>query len=243
MALKEQSAQLTEQIVVGGRAGAAAMAMKAALDSRLRALMQKAAATGGSIYVPVRSPKGDAQGLAFLCIEPFRFETQQLRTKLIPLRSVAGRCFDKGLNFISSDASRDPDHYQAAATIAGYQPATMLNLALAHDGKTLGVLQLLRREGEVSFTEADLTTAQAMLDDIGLRVDEIVRIPDFLQVLGVGRGERRRTGRCCCSTCPWLVHPVRGTVPRLRPATAQRVPRGHVRDRHEGGRYGGELHG
>lgn len=185
--LEALRAQLTEQIVVGGRAGRAALHMKADVDGRLRSLMDTLGATGGSIYVPVRSRRGQVQGLAFLSLEPFRVETQQLRTRLIPMKSLAGRCYETGESFVSSNASTDPDHYKPAETLAAYRPATMLNLALKDaGGQAAGVLQLLSREGEGAFSDADLARAGALLGDLPGQVAEVARAPDVLQILGLG---------------------------------------------------------
>jgi class 3 adenylate cyclase len=185
--LEATRAQLTEQIVVGGRAGHAAMHLKAQVDGQLRGLMEKLGATGGSIYVPVRSPRGQVQGLAFLSIEPFRVETQQLRTKLIPLKSLAGRCFETAQSFVSGNATADPDHFKPAETLAAYRPATMLNLALKDaEGQAAGVLQLLSREGEAGFGEVDLMRAGALLGELPGQVADVARAPEVLQILGLG---------------------------------------------------------
>ena len=46
-----------------------------------------------------RESHGEVQGLAFLSIEPFTVQTQVLRAKMIPLHSLAGRCFTSGQSF------------------------------------------------------------------------------------------------------------------------------------------------
>jgi len=184
--LETQRNLLLDQIAVGSRAGSAALHRKAQIDELLKTLMQKVGATGGSIYVPVRSPRGKVQGLAFLSIEPFRAETQVLKTKVIPMKSLAGRCFDTGQSFVTLSAQKDPDHFEAASKIAAYRPSTALNLTVRHEGETTGVLQLLRKEGEAGFTETDLTQAQAMLGDLPAQLSEITRTPDYLKVLGLG---------------------------------------------------------
>jgi class 3 adenylate cyclase len=183
--LEGRQAQLLDQIAVAGRAGSAALSQKGALDTQLQALMQLTGATGGSIYVPVRSPRGDVHGLAFLCIEPFSTQTQILKSKVIPLKSLAGRCFTSGRSFAVSNASENPDHFQAADRIIDYRPSTTLNLAIQSDGHVVGVLQLLSKQGEAGFSDGDVARVEALLGALPDTVVKIAQTPDYLRVLGL----------------------------------------------------------
>ena len=193
-ALEDRRDQLLEQISVNSRAGSAALAQKAELDVELQGLMKKMQASGGSLYVPVHSPRGEVQGLAFLSIEPFTVKNQALRTKLIPLKSMAGRCFSDGRSFIVTNAEESPDRFKAAAAIADYRPSTTANVALREGDQTVGVLQLLRAEGEPGFCEADIERVQAMLGGLAVRVAGIARTPEYLKLLGVGGEAAPETG-------------------------------------------------
>lgn len=126
--------QLLDQVGVAGRAGGAALSQKAALDDEVRALMKSSGASGASLYVPVRGPRGQVQGLAFLCIEPFSLQTQQLRSKLIPLKSLAGQCFTSGEAFAVANAAQNAGHFQQANTLTDYKLSTTLNVPLKADG-------------------------------------------------------------------------------------------------------------
>jgi class 3 adenylate cyclase len=184
--LEARRGQLLDQISVAGRAGSAALHQKTELDSALHSLMAATGASGGSIYVPVRSPRGEVHGLAFLCIEPFSNQTQVLRSKIIPLKSLAGRCFVSGESFVVVNAAKSPDHFQLANEIAEYLPSTTLNIALPSGGDVVGVLQLLSREGEDGFREEDVVRVSALIAPIAEGVAAISRSPDYLKTLGLG---------------------------------------------------------
>ncbi len=177
--------QLLDQISIAGRAGNAALSQKSSLDSDLQRLMALIGASGGSVYVPVRSPRGVVHGLAFLCIEPFSLQTQQLKTKIIPLKSLAGRAFLSGDSFVVVNAAQQADHFKAAANITDYRPSTTLNIALKFEGAVVGVLQLLSKEGEPGFTDADLQRINALVEPITANVAAISRSADYLKLLGL----------------------------------------------------------
>lgn len=184
--LEARRDQLLDQVAVAGRAGKAALHQKAELDTELQKLMLAEGASGGSIYLPVRSPRGEVHGLAFLCIEPFSVQTQVLRSKVIPLKSLAGRCFTSGESFSVANAAQASDHFRAAEAIANYRPSTTLNIALKDGGDTVGVLQLLSKEGEKGFDEGDVARVTEMVGPIAAAVAGIARSPDYLRLLGVG---------------------------------------------------------
>jgi GAF domain-containing protein len=145
-------------------------AVKAECDRRLRELMRAIGASGGSVYAPVRTAEGALQGLAFVCLEPRDKATQSLSALLIPLHSVAGRCFEGERAFVEGDPWQDHEHFKRAEIVAQYTPTSILSLPLQHDGRTVGVLQLLRAASEFDFTDQDLAAAQAGLGDLGARL-------------------------------------------------------------------------
>lgn len=188
--LEHSQAQLRNEIEFAGRAGNAALSQKVVLDEQLRSLMHVTGASGGSIYVPVRSPRGVVHGLAFLCIEPFRPETQVLKSKIIPLKSLAGRCFTSGESFAVANAAESPDHFKKASSLANYRPSTTLNIALAFEDETVGVLQLLSKAGEDEFGDADIAKVQAMLGAMPDVVAGITHAPDYLRALGIAENDQ-----------------------------------------------------
>jgi len=184
--LEQRRDQLLEQLSIAGRAGGAALQQKAELDDRLQSLMGATGASGGSIYLPVRSPRGELLGLAFLCIEPFNLQTQTLRSKVIPLKSIAGRCLTSGTAFVVANAAQSKDHFKSAEAIARYKPSTMINLPLADKGEAVGVLQLLSKEGETAFAEEDLARVATLAGPIAEQVGLLARNSDCLKLLGLG---------------------------------------------------------
>jgi class 3 adenylate cyclase len=181
--LQAQRDQLLGQIELAGRAGSAVLSQKAGLDSEVQSLMLALAASGASLYVPVRSPRGDVHGLAFLCIEPFSPQTERLRAKIIPLKSLAGRCFSTGEALVSVNASADPNHFKAAEKLSNYAPSTTLNAPLKDGDAVIGVLQLLRKEGEPAFSEADLARLAVLAAPIAARVATLAKLPDFMKLI------------------------------------------------------------
>ena len=179
-----QRDQLLNQLELAGRGGGAVLSEKAGLDADLQALMKAVGASGGSLYIPVTGIKGDVHGLAFLCIEPFSPQTQRLRSKIIPLKSLAGRCFTDGDSFVSVNTGTDTTHFKAAETISNYAPSTTLNAPLREKGDIIGVLQLLRKEGEAAFTDADLARLAVMAQPIAERVAALSKLPDFMKLVG-----------------------------------------------------------
>lgn len=181
---------LLDQLLVAGRAGGAILSRKAALDTHLQSLMSAMAASGASLYVPIRNHRDEVQGLAFLSIEPFNRQNQQLKSKIIPLRSIAGSAFTRAAREVIVAPAQNPEHFEKAEKIADYKPSTMLNLTLNSRGEPVGVVQLLRQEGEAAFETDDITRVAAMWDPMADQVGEITRNPEYLTALGVaGRGE------------------------------------------------------
>ena len=178
--------QLLDQISVAGRAGSAALHQKAEIDDRLRSIMAATGASGGSVYVPVRSDRGEVQGLAFLSLEPFSPQTAALRAKIIPLKSLAGSAFTKGKSFVMNQVAQNSEHFKSAESLSNYRPSTMLNIALEQGGDVVGVLQLLSKEGEVGFSENDLDRVTGLSKEIAEGVGGIVRSPDYLRAIGLG---------------------------------------------------------
>lgn len=182
--------QLLEQIAVAGRAGNAALHQKTELDAALRAIMATTGASGGSIYVPVRSPRGEVHGLAFLSLEPFTAQTAALRAKIIPLKSLAGRAFLKGDSFAMINAAHSTDHFKTAESLSNYRPSTTLNIALKAGDEVAGVLQLLSKEGEAGFGEEDVARVTVLAKPIADGVAAVARSPDYLRALGLGDENR-----------------------------------------------------
>lgn len=185
-ASERQRDQLRQDIALAGQAGSAVLHIKTLLDEKLQELMLANGATGGSIYAPAYTPEGKVSGLYFVCIEPFNPQTEQLKKKIVPLRSVAGRCFKDGESYVVSNTAQQKDHFREADRISDYRPATTLNVALRHQERTVGVLQLLSRAGEQGFTESDLKRVTPLCEPIAEQLYDLIKNADFVKVLNLG---------------------------------------------------------
>ena len=185
-AAEKQRDQLRSDIALAGEAGGAVLSIKIGLDAKLEELMRATGASGGSIYAPARAADGKVTGLYFVSIEPFGPQTEQLKKKVVPLSSIAGRCFREGQSYLQTNSAQQKEHYKKAEEISDYRPATTLNVALMHEGQTIGVLQLLNREGEKGLTEADLKRVEGLSDPIAKQLYNLVKNADFVKILDLG---------------------------------------------------------
>jgi class 3 adenylate cyclase len=184
-----QRDQLNDKISLIGRAGGAALALKAAIDAELQSVMKSFGASGGSIYVPVTGPRGNVQGLAFLSIEPFTKENQKLKNQIIPLRSLAGKCFVSGKSDLERDVTESSDHYSEADSVSNYATASTISVALAGGGQAIGVLQLLRKKGEPPFKRDDVGRIATLAEGLAKQVSEATRDVDGAKLLGLSSGD------------------------------------------------------
>jgi len=186
-AAERERDQLRGHLTMADKVGEEILRRKLDLDTSLGKLMTKTGASAGSIYVPVENPSGDeVHGLAFLCIEPFSPDNQQLRRTIVPMHSIAGRCFEDGKSFVDTDTPRQENHFKEAERISNYQPGTTLNVALKSGGATVGVLQLLSREGEAPLTDADLRSVQRDSPRIAAQIEDLAKNIDLNKVLDLG---------------------------------------------------------
>lgn len=183
---------LKSEIVDLRTRGAAVLHWKAEIDNELVSIMQKFQAESGSIYVPMLAgPARDTTGLVFLSIQPVSNETMALRRKVIPLASIAGRCLTTGKSFVSTSSKADDSHYEQADAVSGYQTEDTLNLVLRASGRTVGVLQLLNRKGDSTFTDLDLSLAETYAPNVAAKVALILESPENLELLGLSPEKER----------------------------------------------------
>lgn len=182
--LEARGKELLNQLVTAKRVGTAALNQKMEIDDELALLMRNFAAGAASIYVPLPGSAG-AQELVFLSIQPLGKQAEKLRKKIIPMHSSAGRCFTSGNASASVNSKKDPEHYDKADRVSGYQTEDMLNVPLRSRGETVGVLQLLNRVGGGHFGEDDVNRIQPLTPGLAEKVAEFVRYPANFEILGV----------------------------------------------------------
>lgn len=184
--LEAKQKDLLDQLAVALRSGTIALAQKERVDEELIRLMKFLRARAGSIYIPLRSKQEqEPTGLVFLSIQPYGLEAATLKKKVIPMLSFAGRCLTSGLPFVRSNATNDPDHFDKADKISGYQTQDVLNYPLRYNEKVVAVLQLLNKEGSEKFDEKDITRVEPFAPSISEKVYQFTQMPGHLEILGV----------------------------------------------------------
>ena len=177
---------LLEELAIARRTGAAASAKKAEIDAELSSLMKLTSAGGGSVYLPlVQNDSDQPAGLVFLSIQPVTQQTMKLRRKIIPLQSLAGKCFKDARSIMLANSKNSPDHYAKADAVSGYKTQDVLNIPLRSNNEVVAVLQLLNKQESERFSEDDLTKAHQLSVKLAQRVTEFTALPGHLNVLGV----------------------------------------------------------
>lgn len=178
--------ELVNEITTSARIGTTALNKKQEIEDELSSIMEYMRAQAASIYIPLSiRPSAKPSGLAFLSIQPFGQEAVSLKRKIIPLQSLAGRCFTSKQAFVCSNSKTDPNHFDKADKISGYRTQDTLNIPLRIQQECVGVLQLLNKEGKTPFNADDLQKVEPYADSLSQKVSEFVNVPDHLEILGV----------------------------------------------------------
>ncbi len=184
--LAARNKELLNEIVITKRVGTAALTRKMDIDDELLSIMKTMQAEAGSIFVPLPSRSSSGPfGLVFLSILPLGKQTAKLKKKIIPMRSSAGRCFTIAKPYVSPKAEAAPEHYSKADLVSGYRTEDMLNFPLRHRGETVGVLQLLNKEGSEYFTESDIQLAEPFTGPLATKVSNFISTPENFEILGI----------------------------------------------------------
>ena len=178
--------ELVEEIAISRRVGAAAMSKKRDIEDYLSKVMDIMQAGAGSVYIPLLSSSSSTpQGLIFLSVQPLGNQAEVLKRKIIPLKSLAGRCFTTGQSFVITNSKKDPQHFGQADKVSGYHTKDTLNFALHYKNKTVGVLQLLNKTGSGRFSQADISSCESLAEPLSNKVADFLNIPDYLEILGI----------------------------------------------------------
>jgi class 3 adenylate cyclase/NTP pyrophosphatase (non-canonical NTP hydrolase) len=184
--LEARHKELVDEVAIAARIGTAALTRKQEIDDELSSVMEYMQANAGSLYIPLAAESSsEPLGLVFLSVQPFGREAAELKRKIIPIKSLAGRCFTIGQPFVRPDSKSDPSHFGQADAVSGYHTQDTLNCPLRHQGKTVGVLQLLNKKGSDRFRPADLERVEPYSVSLAGKVADFSSIPDHLEILGV----------------------------------------------------------
>ncbi len=188
---------LLDLVAASRRTGTEALAKKADIDEELTSVMAKMRATASSIYVPLLdSAARRPSGLVFLSIQPFNRKASSLKRKTIPMKSLAGQCFEGGQAVVRPNAKTDPSHFDRADQVSGYQTQDILSFPLRHSDQIVGVLQLLSKEGPEPFDEADVAAVEVLASALGTKVAGFIANPSNFEILGVAKETSSREAAC-----------------------------------------------
>lgn len=176
---------LMEELISARRAGAAASARKAEVDQELQSIMTIIGSEAASVYIPLAEERSDnIIGLIFLTILPVTDITSKLKKKIIPLTSIAGRCFTLNTPSVIGNAKTIQDHFKNADKVSGFNTQDTLTVPLNSSGKVVGVLQLLNKTESNRFSEDDLLTVKKLSADLAAKVDLFTKTAGSQELLG-----------------------------------------------------------
>lgn len=118
-----------------------------------------------------------------------------LRRQRMPLgQGIAGWVASTGQAIAIADARQDERWAREIASMVGYQPRTMLVVPLQFHDTTIGVLQLLDKEGGATFTAADLETLGLFAQQAAVTIAQSARARSLSALLhdylaGIGGGD------------------------------------------------------
>lgn len=159
---------------------------KGRIEDELGQIMKYVDAGAGSVFISASARNnGQPTGLAFLSILPMTESARTLRKRIIPLQSLAGRCFLTGIPTAIRNATQNPEHFNRADRISKFRTQDMLNVPLKYQGTTVGVLQLLNRQSGEPFHESDIPRVEPMAESLAVSVANFCDHPDALDLLGI----------------------------------------------------------
>jgi GAF domain-containing protein len=122
-------------------------------DGVMDALMDHFGAQAGSIYMV----DGESGELYFATARgPAADHLLALDMTIPPGKGIAGACFQDKQVIAVSEAHKDPRFAKEIAEKIGYEVRSMLTAPMIVDGEALGVIQVINRKGEPTFSSEDV---------------------------------------------------------------------------------------
>jgi hypothetical protein len=117
---------------------------------------------------------------------PLTQQAAALKRKPISIDgSLAGKCYVSGKPIVNANTRKDPAHYDKADTVSGFRTQDMVSFPLRTGSTTVGVLQLLNRQGPTPFLESDLPYIEALTVALATKLASLTASPESLEVLGI----------------------------------------------------------
>lgn len=137
------------------------------LDGIVRTAAQVIGARSGTLFL---LDEAGEELIFAVAVGPKAEEAKAFR---VPVgHGIAGLVALTGQAMAISDAQQDPRHARDLAQAIGYLPHSILCLPLFHQDQVVGVLELLDKEEEASFSQADLEA----LDLFGQQVTMVLEL-------------------------------------------------------------------
>src|SRR6266702_2124271 len=170
--------------------GTAALRLKSEIDSQLELATKALQAKASSILVPL--PGKNPTDLVFLAaLGPV---AHQLRRTTVPIdKGIAGFVFSSGKPYSVADARNDKEFFKGIDVLSTYTTVDMLCVPVISAGKTIGVLQLLNKEGG-AFTQQDLQIAQRFAESLSVKMTQFLADSQNFELLGFAPAEKTREG-------------------------------------------------
>jgi adenylate cyclase len=170
--------------------GTASLLLKSEIDTQLELATKALQAKAGSILVPL--PGKEPSNLVFLsAIGPVAHE---LRRTTVPIdKGIAGYVFLRSSPYLAADVRNDKEFFKGVDVLSSYTTVDILCVPIISADKTIGVLQLLNKDGG-AFTEQDLQIAQRFAESLSVKMQQFLADSKNFELLGFAPAEQTRDG-------------------------------------------------
>ncbi|MGD1991891.1 MAG: ATP-binding protein [Anaerolineae bacterium] len=101
--------------------------------------------------------------------------SQEVASVVVPMDgSVAGWVVRHGEPVVIDDAHSDPRFYHQIEEQIGFETRSLLALPMRTKGKVIGVLEVVNKHGDATFSEEDLETLSVLADQAAVAIENAV---------------------------------------------------------------------
>ena len=190
--LKEGMGKRDEEIKEIHDVGYEAVAAQKEIWARLRDATTNVSATASSLCVPTQSDSPSE--LVFLCaVGPVEDKLKKVK---IPLstKSIVGKVFQTGRPYKVPDAEEDEDFYGRLDQLLGFKSRSVLAVPVRAGNRTIAVAEFLNKRAGTEFNDQDLNKAELFAGNISNEIDNFLRGPEHLTLLGITPSRHREEG-------------------------------------------------
>jgi len=107
---------------------------------------------------------------------------EEVKTIRVPLKgSIAGTIVSSGRPLLIPDVSRDSRHFQQADATTGFITRSILGVPLQVKDRTIGVLEVLNKIGDLPFTTEDIEILTALAAQAAVAIENAQLMSDLWQ--------------------------------------------------------------